>query len=88
MSRILNSIDSNIIGKDTEGRLVSRHGFRAGDHGKQIDLPSVKTGSFFRPISSDRKKSGARPHCSLIDEIHEHEDANTVDMLRALAREF
>ncbi len=47
------------------------------------NLLDVKTGSFFRPISSDRKKSGARPHCSLIDEIHEHEDANTVDMLRA-----
>lgn len=53
MSRILNSIDSNIIGKDTEGRLVSRHGFRSGDHGKQIDLPSVKTVSFFDDFLGD-----------------------------------
>ncbi len=40
MSRILNSLDSNLIGRDSQGRLISRNGFRAGDHGKQIDQPA------------------------------------------------
>jgi phage terminase large subunit-like protein len=47
------------------------------------NLLDVKTNSFFRPLSSDNKQSGALVHCALVDEIHEHEDPNTVDMLRA-----
>lgn len=39
------------------------------------------TGSFFRAISSDDGQSGPRPHCSLIDEIHEHTDGTVVNML-------
>ncbi len=53
MSRILNSIDSNLIGRDSLGRLIAKDGFRAGDHGKQIDLPSVKTVSFFDDFLGD-----------------------------------
>lgn len=40
-------------------------------------------GSWFRAVGAGKKKSGYRPHCALIDEIHEHEDANVVDMMSA-----
>lgn len=39
--------------------------------------------SRFRPVSSDKTKSGARVHCGLVDELHEHKDRYTVDMLIA-----
>jgi phage terminase large subunit-like protein len=39
---------------------------------------------FFKPISSDKKgKSGIRPYCALIDEVHEHPDNSVIEMLRA-----
>lgn len=38
----------------------------------------------FKPISSAKKgKSGIRPDCALIDEIHEHPDNAVIEMLRA-----
>ena len=41
-------------------------------------------GSFFKPISSDKKgKSGIRPYCALIDEVHEHPDNSVIEMMRA-----
>lgn len=45
------------------------------------NLAYQKTASFFRAISSDDGQSGPRPHCSLIDEIHEHPNALVIDML-------
>lgn len=46
------------------------------------NLADFKTGSFFRPISSDDGQSGPRPHCALCDEIHEHKDGGTtLDLL-------
>jgi phage terminase large subunit-like protein len=40
--------------------------------------------SFFKPISSDKKgKSGIRPYCALIDEVHEHPDNSVIEMMRA-----
>ncbi len=42
-----------------------------------------KTSGFFRAISSDENsQSGPRPHCSLIDEVHEHPNSTIIDMLR------
>lgn len=38
---------------------------------------------FFKPISSDKGKSGPRPHCALTDEVHEHPDREVIDMLEA-----
>jgi phage terminase large subunit-like protein len=38
---------------------------------------------FLRPISSDDGQSGPRPHCALIDEIHEHKSNVAVEMMRA-----
>lgn len=47
-------------------------------------LTHKKSGSFFKPISSEKKgKSGIRPFCALIDEIHEHRDNSVIEMLRA-----
>jgi len=39
--------------------------------------------SFFRPISSEDGQSGPRPHCGLIDEVHEHRDDTVIEMMRA-----
>lgn len=47
-------------------------------------LTYLKHGSFFKPISSEKKgKSGIRPYCALIDEVHEHRDNSVIEMLRA-----
>lgn len=45
------------------------------------NLADLKTGSFFRPISSEDGKSGPRPSCALCDEVHEHRDGGTIEML-------
>lgn len=47
-------------------------------------LTDVSRGSFFKPISSDKRgKSGIRPHCALVDEVHEHPNHDVIEMLRA-----
>lgn len=46
------------------------------------NLGDHKTGSFFRPISSEDGQSGPRPSCALCDEVHEHYDGgDTISML-------
>lgn len=45
------------------------------------NLADLKSGSFFRPISSDEGQSGPRPSCALCDEIHEHRDGRVIEML-------
>jgi phage terminase large subunit-like protein len=45
------------------------------------NLYDVKSSSFFRPISSDEGQSGPRPSCALCDEVHEHRDGRTIEML-------
>lgn len=47
------------------------------------NLAFLQTGSFFKPISSDDGQSGPRPHCALIDEVHEHKTSVVVEMMRA-----
>lgn len=47
------------------------------------NLAYLEKGSFFRPISSDNGQSGPRPHMALIDEVHEHKNADVVEMMRA-----
>jgi len=47
-------------------------------------LTDTGKASFFKPISSDKKgKSGIRPYCALIDEVHEHPNNDVIEMLRA-----
>lgn len=45
------------------------------------NLTDFTSSSFFRPISSDDSQSGPRPSCALCDEIHEHRDGITIEML-------
>lgn len=45
------------------------------------NIADFKTGSFFRPISSDDGQSGPRPSCALCDEVHEHRDGTVIEML-------
>lgn len=46
-------------------------------------LTYLTKASWFKPISNDDGQSGPRPSCALIDELHEHPDAKTVEMLEA-----
>lgn len=47
-------------------------------------LTHLPSAGFFKPISSEKKgKSGIRPYCALLDEIHEHSDDSVIEMLRA-----
>jgi phage terminase large subunit-like protein len=58
----------------------------SGGTGKENNIAYHATGSFFRPISSEssgRGKSGYRPHCVLLDEIHEHPTNAMVEFMRA-----
>lgn len=48
---------------------------------KITQLTYLKRRSFMRPISSDEAASGPRPHCSIVDELHEHPNADTILML-------
>ena len=45
------------------------------------NLADMKTGSFFRPISTEEAHSGPMPSCALLDELHEHRDSNMLVML-------
>lgn len=47
MSRILTSLHGRLLGLDSEGRLVCPGGFRSGENGSQIDLPSAARASLF-----------------------------------------
>lgn len=56
---------------------------RTGGNQHTWNLAHLESGSFFRAISSDDGQSGPRPHCALIDEIHEHKNDDVVEMMRA-----
>lgn len=70
--------------RDLDSRLQ-----RSGGKGKEWNLafPVHAPSSFFRPISSEhvggRGKSGFRPHCALLDEVHEHPSSAMVEFMRA-----
>lgn len=55
----------------------------SGGAGKEYNIFSLATSSFFQVIASEDGQSGPRPHCALLDEIHEHRDNSVVEMLRA-----
>ena len=56
---------------------------QSGRDEKVWNLYYPNTRSFFRPISADEGQSGPRPHICLLDEVHEHKTAATVNMMRA-----
>lgn len=50
------------------------------------NIAYLERGAFFRPISSERQgkgQSGPRPHCALLDEVHEHPTNAMVEFQRA-----
>ena len=57
-----------------------------GSRGLEWNLSCPDNGSFFRPISSEDRgigQSGPRPHCGLLDEVHEHPTNAMVEFMRA-----
>ncbi len=53
------------------------------DIGK-YNIAHIESGSFFRAVSSEhRNKSGTRPGCVLVDEVHEHRDGTVINKLLA-----
>lgn len=55
----------------------------SGAEGKEWNLYNPETGGFFRAIGSDKdSQSGPRPHCVLIDEVHEHKSPIIIDMMK------
>ena len=54
-----------------------------GGPGKVWNLAHKTTKGFFRTIASESGQSGPRPHCGLLDEIHEHPNDEAVKMMRA-----
>ncbi|WP_429295379.1 terminase large subunit [Paraburkholderia atlantica] len=56
----------------------------SGREDRVWNIAYPKTGSFFRPIASDDSgQSGPRPHCGLIDEVHEHRSPVVINIMRA-----
>lgn len=55
----------------------------SGGPGREFNIAYLKTGSFFRPVSRETKKtgSGPRPHFALVDELHEHPDSGIIEIL-------
>jgi len=55
----------------------------SGGEGREYNIAYLERGSFFRPVSRETKKtgSGPRPHFALCDEVHEHPDRGTMEML-------
>jgi phage terminase large subunit-like protein len=62
--------------------LMKRLRFSGGE-GREYNIAFLAQGSFFRPVSRETKKtgSGPRPHFALCDEVHEHPDRGTMEML-------
>lgn len=56
---------------------------KSGGAGRVYNLAHLESGSFFRPVSKETKKtgSGPRPHFALCDEIHEHPDGGVIEIL-------
>lgn len=58
----------------------------SGGEGREYNIAYPDKGSYFRPISSEssgRGKSGFRPHCALLDEVHEHPTNAMVEFMVA-----
>lgn len=55
----------------------------SGGPGREFNLAHLRSGSFFRPVSRETKKtgSGPRPHFALCDELHEHPDGGVIETL-------
>lgn len=56
---------------------------RAGGKGREWNIADPGSASFFRTVASDDAQSGPRPHCALLDEVHEHKSGLMIEMMRA-----
>lgn len=56
---------------------------RSGGKGMEWNIADLATASFFRTVASDDAQSGPRPHCALLDEVHEHKTGLMIEMMRA-----
>lgn len=56
---------------------------RSGGRGKEWNIADLASASFFRTVASDDAQSGPRPHCALLDEVHEHKTGMMIEMMRA-----
>ncbi len=56
---------------------------RSGGKGMEWNIADLETASFFRTVASDDAQSGPRPHCALLDEVHEHKTGLMIEMMRA-----
>lgn len=54
-----------------------------GGKGREWNIAYEPSASFFRTLASDDAQSGPRPHCALVDEVHEHKTGMMVEMMRA-----
>lgn len=65
---------------------ITKSGGKYGDETRVHNLFHRKSGSYFRPMSSESKgkgKSGFLPHCVILDELHEHPTSAMVEFVRA-----
>jgi phage terminase large subunit-like protein len=69
---------------DAERMVQASPSLRALIDQKVNNLAVLETGSFFRPISSEKRGlDGKRVHGALVDELHEHATSIVVDKMRA-----
>ncbi|WP_439150753.1 terminase large subunit [Sulfitobacter sp.] len=71
------------VGMVDKAPALDRNIRRSGGPGREYNLAHMKSGSFFRPVSRETKKtgSGPRPHFALCDEVHEHPDGGVIEIL-------
>lgn len=70
--------------KMVEASPVLKTRFQASGARKVFNLAHLASGSFFRPVSSEKKGlDGHRVHFAALDEVHEHPSSTVVDKLRA-----
>lgn len=55
----------------------------SGGEGREFNIAHLASGSFFRPVSRETRRtgSGPRPHFALCDEVHEHPDGGVIETL-------
>lgn len=64
---------------------ITKSGGKYGDETRVHNLFHRKSGSYFRPLSSEssgKGKSGFLPHCVILDELHEHPSNKMVEFVR------
>ena len=75
---------ATIVWRDADGMVERSPALRQRVDRMAHNLAVLSTGSFFRPISSERRAlDGKRVHMAIIDEIHEHPSPIVVQKMRA-----